>query len=178
MASNDPADEGAAVMAQARAADADGVAEVLEAAKRVVQGVEAIREPVVLRYRQPEELRRSRNLLVLCKTDTMMAAVQVLKNGGERKMHSHPNMDGLWFVLSGRAAFYGAGNELIAELGPNESVLIPRDAPYWFESIGDEICEILQVEAFTNPGHDIGYQDHDPDAAPPFEDLSIDFLDN
>ena len=91
-------------------------------------------------------------------------------------MHSHPNMDGLWFVLSGRAKFYTTGDELIAELGSLESVLIPRDYPYWFESDGDEILEILQVEAFTTPGEDIQYTDHAPEIKAGTDDLELTFI--
>ena len=57
-------------------------------------------------------------------------------------------MDGLWFVLSGRARFYGTKEDLvIAELGPHQGIFIPRDFPYWFENIGEERLELLQVEA-------------------------------
>lgn len=29
----------------------------------------------------------------------------------------------------------------------HEGVFVPRNVPYWFESVGDELLELLQVEA-------------------------------
>ena len=31
--------------------------------------------------------------------------------------------------------------------GQHEGVFVPRNVPYWFESVGDELLELLQVEA-------------------------------
>jgi mannose-6-phosphate isomerase-like protein (cupin superfamily) len=50
-------------------------------------------------------------------------------------------------VLKGRARFYGEGDELIAELGPHDGILLPRHFKYWFESASEETLELLQVEA-------------------------------
>ena len=83
----------------------------------------------------------------LARTDRVLANVQVLKNGGETNLHTHHHLDGFWMVLKGRARFYTEGDEVVAELGPHEGVLIPRHYRYWFESVGDEVLEILQVEA-------------------------------
>ena len=77
----------------------------------------------------------------------MFCAVQVLRKGGENNLHSHAAMDGLWFVLSGKVRFYGKDHELIGEFGNHEGVFIPRDVPYWFESVGDERLDILQAES-------------------------------
>ena len=87
----------------------------------------------------------------LARTDRMLANVQVLKHGGENNLHSHPHLDGLWMVLKGRVRFYGEGDVVIAELGEREGVLIPRHYKYWFEAVGDEVLELLQVEAADFP---------------------------
>ena len=79
----------------------------------------------------------------------MIAAVQVVKKGGETNLHSHSAMDGLWFVLKGKAKFYGAEHVLLGEVGPHEGVFIPRGVSYWFESSSNEVLEILQVESFA-----------------------------
>ena len=71
----------------------------------------------------------------------------VLKEGGENSLHSHPNMDGFWLVLEGRVKFYTEGDKVVAELGKNEGIMVPRDYKYWFESVGDEPLHILQVES-------------------------------
>ena len=41
----------------------------------------------------------------------------------------------------------GYEDVVLAELGPHEGIFIPRNFPYWFEKIGDEPMEVLQVEA-------------------------------
>ena len=100
----------------------------------------------VLRYQAPV-IRNGKGMTLLARSDIMVAAVQTISKGGENNLHSHSAMDGLWFVLKGRARFYTTGDELIGDIGPNESVFIPRNYPYWFEAAGDEVLEILQVEA-------------------------------
>ena len=89
-----------------------------------------------------------RTVMWLAKTDMLFADVQILREGGgETSMHSHAHLDGFWFVLSGRVRFYGDGNTLVGEFGKYQGVLIPRGAPYWFERVGPEPLEILQIEA-------------------------------
>jgi mannose-6-phosphate isomerase-like protein (cupin superfamily) len=104
------------------------------------------KEPIAFKYVKPE-LARDKTIARLCRTDIMYASVQVIAKGGENNMHAHSAQDGFWMVLKGRAKFYGEGDKLIAELGPNEGVLVPRGVQYWFESSSPEVLEILQVEA-------------------------------
>lgn len=105
-------------------------------------------EAKVFRYARPE-LDGVKGVVVLARSDIMLAAVQLVKKGGENNLHSHSAMDGFWFVLRGRVKFYGAGNTLLGEFGPHEGVFIPRGVSYWFESSSEEILEILQVESFA-----------------------------
>jgi len=100
-----------------------------------------------VKYVRPE-VTSGKKIVKLCRTDRMIGLVQVLSTGGETNLHSHAHADGLWFVLSGRVRFYGPENAVIGEYGQYEGVLIPRDCPYWFEAVGDEVAELLQVEAF------------------------------
>ena len=93
----------------------------------------------------PEGMPKQVNLL--CRTDRMVGVIQVIRKGGENNLHSHTHLDGMWTVLSGRARFYGDGNKPIAELGPYEGILIPRGFKYWFESTGEEVLILHQVEA-------------------------------
>jgi len=79
----------------------------------------------------------------------MYAAVQVIKEGGENTLHNHTEFDGLWFVLKGKARFHGDNDEVYGELGERDAILIPRGVMYWFESIGDDDLELLQLEALT-----------------------------
>jgi mannose-6-phosphate isomerase-like protein (cupin superfamily) len=121
----------------------------------------------VLRY-QPPVIRNGKGMTLLARSDIMVAAVQTIAKGGENNLHSHSAMDGLWFVLKGRARFYTTGDELIGDIGPNESVFIPRDCPYWFEAAGDEVLEILQVEAIdkTIPNRRTDHQPKKADKTP------------
>lgn len=89
-----------------------------------------------------------KKVTLLTRTDRVVAAVQVIRSGGENNLHSHRHLDGVWTVLSGRAKFYGPGDELMADLGPLEGILVPRNVQYWFESGDpDQILVIHQVEA-------------------------------
>jgi mannose-6-phosphate isomerase-like protein (cupin superfamily) len=91
---------------------------------------------------------RPKGMQMLCRTDILFGAVQHVKSGGETNLHTHNLLDGFWFVLKGRAKFYTTNDEVIADLGPYEGVLLPRGFPYWFErGDGPEDLEILQVEA-------------------------------
>ena len=100
----------------------------------------------VFRYTRPD-LTTKKTMVRLARTDRMLAFVQVLREGGENNLHSHGHLDGFWMVLKGRARFYGDGDKLLAELGPHEGILLPRNFKYWFESSSSETLELLQVEA-------------------------------
>jgi mannose-6-phosphate isomerase-like protein (cupin superfamily) len=106
----------------------------------------------VVAYEKPELSSKPRVIKALARTDSLMALVQVIRSGGENKLHAHPNTDGFWFVLRGRVRFYTSGEQVVAELGPNEAILTPHDYPYWFESVGAEDLELLQIESYTHPG--------------------------
>lgn len=100
----------------------------------------------VFKYVRPE-MRTRKTFVKLARTERMMAYVQVLSSGGENNLHSHGHLDGFWMVLKGRARFYGEGDKLLADLGPHEGILLPRNFRYWFESASPEPLELLQVEA-------------------------------
>lgn len=87
----------------------------------------------------------------LAETDLATIAVKRIREGGENTLHMHPNADGFWTVLRGRVRFYTTHDELIAELGPMEGIVIPRTFPYWFESAAAEDLEILQVLVCSTP---------------------------
>ena len=96
----------------------------------------------VFKYVRPE-MRTRKTFVKLARTDRMMAYVQVLSSGGENNLHSHGHLDGFWMVLKGRARFYGEGDKLLADLGPHEGILLPRNFRYWFESASPEPLELL-----------------------------------
>lgn len=103
-------------------------------------------------YQRPESVGAGKGFVGLARTDIIKGVVQVVKkNGGENNLHYHKRMDSFWFVLKGRVRFYGPNDVLIGEFGPNEGTVTPRFSRYWFENVGDEDLEILQVAAYL-PG--------------------------
>ena len=84
----------------------------------------------------------------LAGTDNCRAAIQILRNGSDNNLHYHPNKDTIYMVLKGRIRFYGSGDRVLGEYGPNEGLLIPENARYWFKSLGDEEAWLLQFASF------------------------------
>src|ERR1043166_10150660 len=105
-----------------------------------------IRNATVFKYVRPEA-KAAKTVVQLCRSDLVYANVQVISHGGENNLHSHTALEGVWIVLKGKARFYGERDTMLAELGSLDGTNIPPGFPYWFESVGDEILEILQVEA-------------------------------
>jgi len=81
----------------------------------------------------------------LVRGDLMRLNVQIVKEGGENNLHYHTGGDTVWLVLKGGARFYGIGDKLLGELGPQGGILLPGGARYWFEKVGAEDLEILQI---------------------------------
>ncbi len=104
----------------------------------------------VIRYETPDLGGLPKSSTLLARTSHLGSVVQVVsKDGGETNLHAHSAQDALWFVLSGRAAFYGKDGQKV-ELGPKDALFIPKGSPYWFESISDEPLEIMRNSA-TDP---------------------------
>ena len=95
----------------------------------------------------------------------MYVVIQTLEEGGRQGLHAHAALDGLYFVLSGRARFYGEGNRLMAEVGPNEGVYVPRAAVYGFEAVGGRL-QMLSVEAIDKSIED-RFISHAPESDTP-----------
>ncbi len=88
----------------------------------------------------------------LCKSDLVRAIVQMIPTGGDIQLHYHPGLDGFWMVLQGKARFYGPDEVIIGEFGPQEGLLMPRNARYWFENANDD--EELHILLVTgSSGH-------------------------
>jgi len=103
-------------------------------------------------YQKPEEDPADtlpKKIIRLQRSEHLLVAVQVVKEGGENNLHYHTNSDGAWMVLKGRVKFYGVGDKLLGEFGPNEGIVIPGGARYWFEKSSDEDLEILQVFGYA-----------------------------
>jgi mannose-6-phosphate isomerase-like protein (cupin superfamily) len=81
----------------------------------------------------------------LMRGDLMRLNVQIVKEGGENNLHYHTGGDTVWMVLKGAARFYGVGDKLLGEIGPQGGILLPGGSRYWFEKIGTDDLEILQI---------------------------------
>jgi len=103
-------------------------------------------------YKKPEKFDRSKVSVRLGQTDIVRAQVQVIHQGGENNLHFHSRVDGMFTVLSGKIRFYGPGDELIADCGPMEGLIMPRNARYWFDNIGEGDAEVMLVQGFHVPG--------------------------
>jgi mannose-6-phosphate isomerase-like protein (cupin superfamily) len=99
----------------------------------------------LIEYAQPE-IEHGKKVVWLANTDRMIATIQTVREGGETNLHAHKSLDGIWWVLSGRARFYSDETTLFADIGAGEGVLIPRGVKYWFESASEEPLQLFQVE--------------------------------
>jgi len=105
-----------------------------------------------LKYERAPLSGRPKDFVPLAKTPLGRLTVQVVHEGGENNLHYHNNSDTTWFVLRGRVKFYGPGDVLIAELGPEEGIAIPGGARYWFEKAGDVDLELMQYVSYDVTG--------------------------
>lgn len=103
------------------------------------------------RYAKPEGIGTKKARIELGRGGNIRGVVQVVKEGGENNLHYHTDADSLWMVLKGRVKFYGVGDKLLGEYGPQEGIITPAYSRYWFESSGEEELELLQIGAFSGP---------------------------
>ncbi len=96
-------------------------------------------------YRKPQDEDRVKQFASLIRSDLIRLSVQIVKEGGENNLHYHTGGDNCWMVIRGGARFYGVGDKLLGEFGPNEGILLPGGSRYWFEKTGDGDLEILQI---------------------------------
>lgn len=97
------------------------------------------------RYQKPPETGQVKQIANLFRSDLIRLNVQIVTEGGENNLHYHTGGDNCWMVLRGAARFYGVGDTLLGEFGPNQGILLPGGSRYWFEKVGAEDLEILQI---------------------------------
>src|SRR4051794_6287233 len=120
-------------------------------------------DPVRFAYAKPADVSAGKGFISLGRKDIVRGVVQVVKkHGGENNLHYHTTSASFWMVLKGRVRFYGPGDVLIGEFGPHEGTITPRYSRYWFENVGDEDLEILQVAAFSEGAKNSGRTDAAP----------------
>ncbi len=116
--------------------------------------LEAEARIVKFSYKKPTDFDRPKVSVRLGQTDIIRGHVQVIRHGGENNLHYHSRVDAMFTVLSGKVRFYGPGDEVLGECGAMEGVIIPRNARYWFENMGEGDAEVMLVQSFAVPGAD------------------------
>ena len=95
---------------------------------------------------RPQMVARGKLTSQLARAGYLNIGVQVIApDGGETNLHSHPGVDSAWMVLGGKAAFYGKGDVLVAEMDKFDVITIPAGTPYWFKANSDEPLVILHM---------------------------------
>ena len=112
---------------------------------------EAEQEVHTFTYAKPDKVGSGKAIVRLGKGGRIRGVVQLVREGGENNLHYHTDSDSLWYVLKGRVRFYGAGDKVLGEFGPNEGIITPSYFRYWFERVGEEDLELLQVGALSSP---------------------------
>ena len=109
------------------------------------------------KYEKPEidQVRGKSFAPGLPNTGVVAIMIQAVQLGGENNLHSHPGFDSVFFVLAGRARFYGDVESVACELGKHEGVLIPAGEPYWFESASDGELEIMHIKGYVHGAKDV-----------------------
>jgi len=90
-------------------------------------------------------------LLAQGRTDTVLAAsdgltvrLKVYASGGENALHAHAHEDHVFILLQGHATFHERGG-VLAELGPDQGLMIPKGLFYWFNATGSEPLVMLRI---------------------------------
>jgi mannose-6-phosphate isomerase-like protein (cupin superfamily) len=96
---------------------------------------------------RPPLLEQGKQTTTLATTDLITAQVSVGKPGGETVFHYHTGEDQIFLVLAGQARFYTDEDRVVATIGPNQGILVPRLGRYWFESASDETLVYVRVGA-------------------------------
>ncbi|HEU0070883.1 MAG TPA: hypothetical protein VFS04_06275 [Alphaproteobacteria bacterium] len=114
-------------------------------------------------YEKPSGVNTAKGSVRLGKAGQIRGVVQIVKkNGGENNLHYHTTTDTFWMVLKGRVKFYGPGDVVIGEFGPNEGTFTPAYSRYWFENSGEDDLELLQVAALHAGAQNSGRTDASP----------------
>jgi mannose-6-phosphate isomerase-like protein (cupin superfamily) len=114
-----------------------------------------------IEYQRPES-DKVKDIAWLMRSDKVVVAVQVVKDGGENNLHYHLNADQVYFVLKGRVRFTGVDDVVLGEAGPQQGIFVPAGARYWFEKLGAEDLEVLQCVFKSGKSERINIESHKP----------------
>lgn len=80
--------------------------------------------------------------------------VRIIRESSEPQLRYHTNSETIWMVMRGRARFYGVGDKLLADLGPQQGILLPGGSRYRFERVGAGELELMQTIAVAADPND------------------------
>jgi mannose-6-phosphate isomerase-like protein (cupin superfamily) len=89
-------------------------------------------------------LDQGRSETVLAAMANLTVRLKVYASGGENVLHAHSNEDHVFIILQGAAEFHDEGG-LLASLGPNEGVSLPKGKPYRFHASSPEPLVMLRI---------------------------------
>ena len=101
-----------------------------------------------IKFSGSQDSSRVKEVMPLIKSDLQKVNVQIIHSGGENNLHYHSGSDTTWLVLSGCVRFYGPGDSVTGEFSRHEGLFMPGGARYWFEKVGQEPLEILQIVSY------------------------------
>jgi mannose-6-phosphate isomerase-like protein (cupin superfamily) len=140
--------------------------ETTHPAKMAPSEKEAYHRAAEARIRTIEYIRpqsdKVKDVAWLMQSPEIVVAVQVVKDGGENNLHYHINADQVYFVLKGRVRFTGVDDVLLGEAGPQQGIFVPGGARYWFEKVGNEDLEVLQLVFKSGKSERINIESHKP----------------
>jgi len=103
-----------------------------------------------------------RNVHLFARTDTLSIMEHVWEVGsGEVELHTHHLSDAGWLVTKGEVTFFDENNEVIAKLGKDQGVFIPRGVKYSFANSGNEPLVMFRASSRVAPLQP-GQLDRDP----------------
>ena len=101
----------------------------------------------IIAYSRPEKRDVPKTVTLLARSDIVFAAVQNLLEGGENNLHHHRVSGRILFRPIGSGSLLYGGRRGRRRVGRHQGVFLEQRFPSWFESVGDEPLELLQVEA-------------------------------
>lgn len=96
-----------------------------------------------------DEILAGRGDLVLPGSEVLSGVIKRYVEGGENKMHCHPDEDHTFYILQGEADFRLESDDNILRVGKFEAVFLPKGSNYWFHSAGNEKLIMLRVGTET-----------------------------
>src|SRR6202041_1674639 len=79
------------------------------------------------------------------------AALLIIKSGGMRELHWHPNASGWQFWIAGKGrmtVFFPVDNARTMDFNANDVGYVPSNAPHYIENTGD--TELVFLETFAS----------------------------